>query len=136
LLLGQLQPFDAIVCTSEAARKLIHSVLEHVQKGFNRAYGTHLSFRARLELIPLGVDTTEEAGPILARKEPVPVFRSTALTTDLHLLSILLQSIPSKGITLAQLAQKARRRDPFEIDRARRHILQLIKLGLVSYSRG
>lgn len=57
LLLGHTRPYDAVLCSSEAARQLLQKMLGHVQETFNRSYGAHAKFRARFEQIPLGIDT-------------------------------------------------------------------------------
>lgn len=57
LLLSDVTPYDSIVCTSEAARRAHRAILDEVAERANRAHGTRLSFRGRLDLIPLGVDT-------------------------------------------------------------------------------
>jgi D-inositol-3-phosphate glycosyltransferase len=58
LLLQRPLPNDAIVCTSAAGREALSKVLTHVADAFREAYGIDLSYRGRLEVIPLGVDTT------------------------------------------------------------------------------
>ena len=57
LLLFDPFPCDSVICTSRAARATLSHLLEHVKSGFNRQFGTHLDYRGRLDLIPLGIDT-------------------------------------------------------------------------------
>ena len=58
ILLGDFREYDSIVCTSNAARDAIRRTLDQVAARFNAAYGTDLRYRGRLDVIPLGVDTT------------------------------------------------------------------------------
>jgi len=57
LLLSRAHPFDAVVCTSVAAREALRRMLDHVARDFEREHGLKLSFEGRLETIPLAVDT-------------------------------------------------------------------------------
>jgi D-inositol-3-phosphate glycosyltransferase len=58
LLLQRPQPSDAIVCTSAAAREALSKIINYVADSFAAAYGINLGYRGRLEVIPLGVDTS------------------------------------------------------------------------------
>lgn len=57
LLLQDVQPFDAIVCSTTAARDAIAKIFARVADLAGREIGARLAFRGRLEVIPLGVDT-------------------------------------------------------------------------------
>lgn len=48
--------YDAIVCTSNAARSIIQNTMRHTQELPALRHGTSPLFRGRLEVIPLGVD--------------------------------------------------------------------------------
>ncbi|MFT4114904.1 glycosyltransferase family 4 protein [Silvibacterium sp.] len=57
LILAETQPCDSFVCTSYAARRLVDNQLQHISHALERSHGLHASFRGRLDVIPLGVDT-------------------------------------------------------------------------------
>ncbi|WP_437759064.1 glycosyltransferase family 4 protein [Sorangium sp. So ce1389] len=57
LLLAKPHRYDALVCTSRAARRALEQLIEHVAGRFNDEHGTQLGYRGRYELIPLAVDT-------------------------------------------------------------------------------
>jgi D-inositol-3-phosphate glycosyltransferase len=57
LLLAKAHPFDAVVCTSHAARETLRRLLDHVARKFAEDHGVELRFDGRMEIIPLGVDT-------------------------------------------------------------------------------
>lgn len=57
LLLARPHRYDALVCTSVAARRALERMIEHVAERFNAEHGAHLAYRGRYELIPLAVDT-------------------------------------------------------------------------------
>ncbi len=57
LLLAESWPCDSILCFSQAARRALLTMLEHVSTRFRDDYNTSLSYRGRLDVIPLGVDT-------------------------------------------------------------------------------
>jgi D-inositol-3-phosphate glycosyltransferase len=57
LLLADTYSFDAVICTSTAARTAYERLLQHAAEGMERATGTKQQFLGRLEIIPLGVDT-------------------------------------------------------------------------------
>jgi glycosyltransferase involved in cell wall biosynthesis len=56
LLCARPRPFDAVVCSSEAARRALAELLGHVRERFAAATGARLDWVARLEIVPLGVD--------------------------------------------------------------------------------
>lgn len=58
LLLGATYPFDALVCTSRAARRAIQSTFDHVAESVARRYRLKVRFNGTLPLIPLGVNTS------------------------------------------------------------------------------
>ncbi|MFH8795984.1 glycosyltransferase family 4 protein [Streptomyces sp. NPDC017941] len=57
LLLADTVPCDAVICTSESARRSAHNLLEAVAANLRTHHGADLGFRGRLDVIPLGVDT-------------------------------------------------------------------------------
>jgi D-inositol-3-phosphate glycosyltransferase len=57
MLLGP-QPWDCVVCTTESARKAMRAWIEYLSEKFRGQHGVAVRFDARLEKIPLGVDTT------------------------------------------------------------------------------
>jgi D-inositol-3-phosphate glycosyltransferase len=57
MVLSKSYPFDAVVCTSTAARTAILRILDHLSIELKREQGIEAKFRGRLEVIPLGVDT-------------------------------------------------------------------------------
>jgi D-inositol-3-phosphate glycosyltransferase len=57
LLLARPHRYDALVCTSAAAKRALERMIEHVAGGFNAEHGAQLAYRGRYELIPLAVDT-------------------------------------------------------------------------------
>lgn len=56
MLLGA-RPWDSIVCTAEAARTVMAEWIEYLREEFGAQIGRELRFEARLDKIPLGVDT-------------------------------------------------------------------------------
>jgi len=57
LLLSRPRSYDAVVCTSECAKRSLACLLDQVAEKFRAAYGPDISFRGRLEVIPLAADT-------------------------------------------------------------------------------
>jgi glycosyltransferase involved in cell wall biosynthesis len=57
LLLQPSRPFDAVVCSSTAARQALVRLTGQVSEGFASAHGTRAAFGGRFEVIPFGVDT-------------------------------------------------------------------------------
>jgi D-inositol-3-phosphate glycosyltransferase len=58
LLMAGYRPCDAVICSGSAARRAVAALLGQVQEAIDAEYGLKLPFRGRLEVIPLGVDTT------------------------------------------------------------------------------
>jgi len=56
MLLGP-RPWDSIVCTTESARAVMREWIEYLREEFCHQTGTEVNFKARLDKIPLGVDT-------------------------------------------------------------------------------
>lgn len=56
LLLQKIYPCDSLVCTSKAAALAIQKLLEHVAEKFRLTHNLDLSFKGRVDVIPLGVD--------------------------------------------------------------------------------
>lgn len=57
LLLEDTRSYDSLICSSEAARRALQALLDHVATRFAADHGAQLSYRGRLDVIPLGVDT-------------------------------------------------------------------------------
>ena len=55
-LLARPHPYDSVLCSSTAARDALRKLLDGCAERFNRAQGTDLAYRGRLDVIPLGVD--------------------------------------------------------------------------------
>ncbi len=56
MLLGP-RPWDSIVCTTESARTAMCEWIEYLKEEFGSQIGAKVHFEARLDKIPLGVDT-------------------------------------------------------------------------------
>jgi D-inositol-3-phosphate glycosyltransferase len=56
LLLAKARTYDAVICTSEAARRALESLVSHVAERFQADHGACLSYAGRYETIPLAVD--------------------------------------------------------------------------------
>lgn len=56
LLLCDARPYDALICTSRAARSIIERAMEHVEETLSSGHGVRPRFRGRIEVIPLGID--------------------------------------------------------------------------------
>jgi D-inositol-3-phosphate glycosyltransferase len=61
LLIDDLQPYDSFICTSRAAKAACERLLANVKEDFDRAHGTNLAYRGRIDVLPLGVDTDRYA---------------------------------------------------------------------------
>ncbi len=57
LLLAKAHPYDAVICTSTAARRTLEELVAHVADGFEAEHGVRLSYPGRYDVIPLAVDT-------------------------------------------------------------------------------
>lgn len=57
LLLEDVRPIDALVCTSSKAREACRRLFDVTADSFNARHGTALSWKGRIETIPFGVDT-------------------------------------------------------------------------------
>lgn len=57
LLVADVRPYDSLICSSNAAKRALTTLLEHVAETFDAQHGTRLEFRGRMDVIPLGVDT-------------------------------------------------------------------------------
>jgi len=56
LLIAPLQPWDALVCTSQAARKSVEAILDGFADYLQERTGARSTMPAQLPVIPLGVD--------------------------------------------------------------------------------
>ncbi|MHC5611715.1 MAG: glycosyltransferase family 4 protein [Nostoc sp.] len=57
LMLQKIYPCDSIICTSRAVRKAVTNLFDHVAERLRITHNIELSFKGRLDIIPLGVDT-------------------------------------------------------------------------------
>jgi D-inositol-3-phosphate glycosyltransferase len=57
LLTEDVRSFDALVCTTWSARAAIQRLFAHVADRLRESHGLDLAFKARLPVIPLGVNT-------------------------------------------------------------------------------
>jgi len=57
-LLSDNYECDSIICTTEAARVVVAELLEHVAARVERDRAFHLRYNGRLDVIPLGIDTS------------------------------------------------------------------------------
>jgi glycosyltransferase involved in cell wall biosynthesis len=73
LVVGPLEPYDALVCTSTAALRMVRATTEYYADYLRDRVGGTPRVRARLAVIPLGVDTEQFHPPSpeerLARRE-------------------------------------------------------------------
>jgi glycosyltransferase involved in cell wall biosynthesis len=56
LLLCDSRPYDALICTSHAARSVISGFMQHVREALQQSHGASPEFRGRLEVIAPGLD--------------------------------------------------------------------------------
>jgi glycosyltransferase involved in cell wall biosynthesis len=77
LVTGPLEPYDALVCTSAAALRMVRATTEHYADYLRERVGGTPRVRVRLEVIPLGVDTEQFHPPSpeerLARREALGI---------------------------------------------------------------
>ncbi len=57
LLLSRPRPFDAIICTSHAAKRAVEQAIYLTAESLSRSLGIDLPFNGKLPILPLGVDT-------------------------------------------------------------------------------
>lgn len=57
LLTESVLPYDSVICTSRACRDAFQNLLERVASTFNRRHGANLSYKGRLDVLPLATDT-------------------------------------------------------------------------------
>lgn len=57
LLTESVLPCDSVICTSRACRDAFRNLLEQVASTFNRRHGANLSYKGRLDVLPLATDT-------------------------------------------------------------------------------
>lgn len=57
LLLAGPQPFDAVICTTCAAKQALEHAIDHTAESLERGFGVSVPFRGKLPVLPLGVDT-------------------------------------------------------------------------------
>jgi D-inositol-3-phosphate glycosyltransferase len=56
-LIADLRPYDSLVCATPTTRTAIQNMLEHARAALRRLTGADLPVRARLDVLPLGIDT-------------------------------------------------------------------------------
>lgn len=57
ILLSDVAPWDALICTSRPAKRALENIFARVSDWMKEAHGIRLPFRGSLPVIPLGVDT-------------------------------------------------------------------------------
>ncbi|MEW6638928.1 MAG: glycosyltransferase family 4 protein [Pseudomonadota bacterium] len=80
LLVAPLQPWDALVCTSEAAHRAVRAILDDFADYLEERTGARSTMPAQLPVIPLGVDAARfertgaraAAGQVLRRQLGIP----------------------------------------------------------------
>ena len=77
LLIGPFEPYDSLICTSSAVLKMVRATTDSYAEYLRERVGGTPHVRARLEVIPLGVDTLRFHPPApeerLARREALGV---------------------------------------------------------------
>lgn len=58
MLMLPFRPYDSFICTSNSAKEVVEKQLCMLAEKFKLAFGCDLSYKGRLDVIPLGVDTT------------------------------------------------------------------------------
>lgn len=56
LLTESVLPCDSVICTSRASRDALQNLLDGVASTFNRRHGANLSYKGRLDVLPLATD--------------------------------------------------------------------------------
>jgi starch synthase len=69
LLVAPIQPWDAIICTSNASRDVIRRLFARQEEHLSRRLGASRFVRPQLPVIPLGVDCEAQAGRVAGRDE-------------------------------------------------------------------
>ena len=59
VLVAPVQPWDALICTSPAVRECLEGFLDRAQAYLSQRFGSSLSTRPQLPLLPLGVDQSD-----------------------------------------------------------------------------
>ena len=75
LLLEGTYPCDSLICTSRASRTALTNILEQISGQFNRTFHTAIKYSARLDVIPLCVDTERfkpASKPLVRRQLKLP----------------------------------------------------------------
>jgi alpha-maltose-1-phosphate synthase len=80
LLVAPVYAWDAVVCTSRAARAVVQSLLDSQAELLERRFGARAVHRPGLPLIPLGIDTARFDPP--DRVDRRAAFRATHQLTD------------------------------------------------------
>jgi len=128
LLLDGFAPCDSCICTSRALRAAVQETLEYVADDMRRCTGSHLTFRGRLDILPLGLDTDRFAPrdrQAIRRELGIPpeafvilwfgrfsVIDKADLLPALRMFLRLMQANPDKPLLLV-LAGSDRRDIPF-----------------------
>ncbi len=57
-LLTQFQKYDSFICNSTTQKKVVETYINESREYFKRQYGMDLKYDGRIDVVPLGVDTT------------------------------------------------------------------------------
>ena len=69
LLVAPVQPWDAVICTSEASRDVIEKLFARQEEYLRSRVGATHFVRPHLPVIPLGVDCDAQAGQVAGREQ-------------------------------------------------------------------
>ncbi|WP_337189101.1 glycosyltransferase family 4 protein [Phenylobacterium sp.] len=110
LLLAPLEPWDALICTSDAGRKAVESLLEGVADYFQERFGATRIPPVQLVTIPLGVHTSDFRLDPEARRGwrealDIPQDAPTALHMGRFSLTTKMHATPM-GLALQQASQR------------------------------
>jgi D-inositol-3-phosphate glycosyltransferase len=57
LLMGDVRPYDSLICASTAARDAIRTMMASITESVRKNTGADISFKGRLDVVPFGVRT-------------------------------------------------------------------------------
>jgi D-inositol-3-phosphate glycosyltransferase len=57
LLMGDVRPYDSLICASTAARDAIRTIMASITESVRKNTGADISFKGRLDVVPFGVRT-------------------------------------------------------------------------------
>lgn len=58
MLLSPFHSYDSLICTSNASKQVVKKQLDYMAEKFSELYGGKIKYNGRLDVIPLGVDTS------------------------------------------------------------------------------